>query len=155
MEPRREDPVVTEVGEAFTVRIAVRGYELDPQGHLNQAVYSQYAEHARWECLRAAGVTHHDLTASGVGPALLKTTMRYQRELGAGDEVDVGCRFEWGDGKFVQMVQDFRLPDGSRVANLVGTFGLLDLETRQLVADPRRRFHTLATAPDVLGLHDT
>ncbi|MFI9593032.1 acyl-CoA thioesterase [Nonomuraea sp. NPDC052265] len=40
----------------FSVRIAVRGYELDTQGHLNNVVYHQYGDHARWECLRAAGV---------------------------------------------------------------------------------------------------
>ena len=41
----------------FQVRVTVRGYELDSLGHLNQAVYLQYAEHARWEILRAAGLT--------------------------------------------------------------------------------------------------
>lgn len=40
----------------FSVDVTVRGYELDTQGHLNQAVYLQYAEHARWELLRAAGL---------------------------------------------------------------------------------------------------
>jgi acyl-CoA thioester hydrolase len=33
----------------FFVDVTVRGYELDTQGHLNQAVYLQYAEHARRE----------------------------------------------------------------------------------------------------------
>jgi acyl-CoA thioesterase FadM len=31
----------------FTVRIVVRGYELDVQGHLNSAVYHQYGEKKR------------------------------------------------------------------------------------------------------------
>jgi acyl-CoA thioester hydrolase len=47
----------------FTVRIGVRGYELDTQGRLNAAVYHQYGEHARWECLRAQG---YDLASSDV-----------------------------------------------------------------------------------------
>ncbi len=132
----------------------MRGYELDAQGHVNQAVYGQYAEHVRWECLHAAGVSHDDLVASGVGPAMLKTTMRFQRELRAGDEVDVSCAFEWRHGKLFELVQDFRLPDTTPVAQLNGTIGLIDLETRKLVADPRDRFRALATAPEVLGLHD-
>jgi acyl-CoA thioester hydrolase len=45
----------------FAVRIAVRGYELDSNGHLNRAVYLQYAEHARWEQLRASGIGPADL----------------------------------------------------------------------------------------------
>jgi acyl-CoA thioester hydrolase len=142
------------MAEAFSLRIRVRGYELDAQGHLNQAVYGQYAEHARWEFLRAAGVSQDDLVASGVGPAILRTTIRFQRELRAGDEVDVSCVFEWRDGKLIELVQDFRLPDTTLVAKLVGTIGLIDLETRRLVADPRGRFRALAAAPEVLGLRD-
>jgi acyl-CoA thioester hydrolase len=141
--------------DAFSLRIRVRGYELDAQGHVNQAVYGQYAEHARWEFLRAAGVSHDDLAASGLGPAILKTTIRFQRELQAGDEVDVTCAFEWRDGKLFELVQDFRLPDATPVAKLVGTVGLIDLETRKLVADPRGRFRAMAAAPEVLGLDDT
>ncbi|CAO0827389.1 Thioesterase OS=Streptomyces microflavus OX=1919 GN=Smic_02130 PE=4 SV=1 [Streptomyces microflavus] len=52
----------------FSVDVTVRGYELDTQGHLNQAVYLQYAEHARWELLRAAGLPQEKLLADGIGP---------------------------------------------------------------------------------------
>jgi acyl-CoA thioester hydrolase len=37
------------------MRIMVRSYELDAQGHLNAAVYHQYGEHAAWNaCARLA-----------------------------------------------------------------------------------------------------
>lgn len=150
--PLRAIRTVRRMADTFSLRIRVRGYELDAQGHVNQAVYTQYAEHARWEFLRAAGVSHEDLAASGVGPALLKSTIKFQRELSAGDEVDVSCAFEWSDGKLFELVQDFRLPDGTAVAKVNGTIGLIDLETRKLAADPRGRFQTLASSPEVLGL---
>ncbi len=89
------------MAEPFQVRIAVRGYEIDAQGHLNGVVYLQYGEHARWECLRAAGISQNKLFAAGVGPVQLETTIRFHRELRAGDEVDVSCVFVWGDGKDV------------------------------------------------------
>lgn len=137
--------------QPFSVRIQVRGYELDPQGHLNQAVYLQYGEHARWEVLKAAGFTQERLVSHGIGPVLLKTTIRFQRELRADDEVDVSCAFDWGDGKTFQLVQRLRLPDDTPVAKLDGVVGLLDLETRRLVPDPRGRLTALATSPEVLG----
>ena len=140
------------MGEPFQVRIGVRGYELDTQGHLNQAVYLQYAEHARWEYLRAAGVSQDALLASGVGPAALESTIRFRRELRAGDEVDVSCSFVWGDGKTFRIEQDFRRPDGTLVAEITSLARLLDLEERRLVADPARRFRSLAKAPEVLGI---
>jgi acyl-CoA thioester hydrolase len=140
------------MAEPFSVRMRVRGYELDAHGHVNQAVYTQYAEHARWEFLRAAGVSQADLAGRGLGPAILKTTIRFHRELGAGDEVDVTCAFAWRGSRLFELVQKMRLPDDTPVAEVTGTAGLIDLQTRRLVADPRGHLRTLATAPGVLGL---
>lgn len=140
------------MAEPFQVRIRVRGYELDTQGHLNQAVYLQYGEHVRWELLRAAGVTQDGLIASGVGPVALEATVRYRRELRGGDDVDVSCEFEWGDGKTFRIRQEYRRPDQTLVAELIGIAGVLDLATRRLVSDPKERFRSLATDPALLGM---
>ena len=136
----------------FHVRVVVRGYELDTQGHLNQAVYLQYAEHARWELLRAAGIPGEKLLASGVGPAQLECTIRFMRELRGGDEVDVSCAFEWGEGKTFQLRQEFRRSDGVLAAELRGVCGMLDLTARRLVPDPKEHLRTLASDPSLLGL---
>ncbi|MGI5270021.1 acyl-CoA thioesterase [Nonomuraea sp. CA-218870] len=64
---------------SFSVRVTVRGYEIDVQGHLNNVVYHQYGDHARWELLRAAGIGADDLRRSGVGPVTLENTIRYLR----------------------------------------------------------------------------
>lgn len=39
--------------DAFTVDIAVRFRDLDPMGHVNNAVYATYLEHARAQYFRA------------------------------------------------------------------------------------------------------
>ncbi|NBE99365.1 acyl-CoA thioesterase [Nonomuraea sp. KC401] len=136
----------------FSVRIAVRGYELDGQGHVNNAVYFQYGDHARWECLRAAGISVDDLWDHGIGPVTLENTIRYHRELRAGDEVDVTCAFEWGEGKTFRVRQEFRKPDGELAAEMTGVGGLMDLEVRRLLDDPKTRWRALARTPAVLGL---
>jgi acyl-CoA thioester hydrolase len=51
----------------FSVSVTVRGYETDALGHLNQSVYLQYAEHARWCALEAAGSGQSELLARGGG----------------------------------------------------------------------------------------
>jgi acyl-CoA thioester hydrolase len=136
----------------YQVRIAVRGYELDLQGHVNQAVYLQYGEHARWQCFMAAGVTPDVLLAAGFGPVVLETTIRYLKELRAGDEVDVSCRFVWGAGKTFQVEQSFLRVDGVPVATVTGVAGLLDRQSRRLLADPVERLRAVAKDPGVLGL---
>jgi acyl-CoA thioester hydrolase len=138
--------------EPFRVRIGVRGYELDPQGHVNQAIYLQYAEHARWELLRTAGLSVDALVGAGVGPVALENTIRYQAELRGGDEVDVSCAFQWGSSRTFRVSQLYHRPDGSQVAELSGVAGILDLTRRKLVEDPAGQLRSLATTPELLGL---
>jgi acyl-CoA thioester hydrolase len=136
----------------FTVRITVRGYELDTQGHLNQSVYLQYCEHARWELLRAAGLPGDKLLATGVGPVQLECTLRFKRELRGGDGVEVSCAFTWGEKKTFQVHQEIRKIDGTLAAEVTGVAGLLDLTERRLITDPGSRMRSLAGEPSVLGL---
>lgn len=140
------------MSDEFQVRIGVRGYELDGLGHVNQAVYLQYAEHARWECLSAAGIPMERLRAAGALPVVLETTIRYHRELRHGDEVDVTCGFVWGEGKTFQVLQRVQRVDGVLAAEITAVGGLIDLERRRLVTDPADRWRALAAFPGVLGL---
>lgn len=140
------------VTEPFSVRVDVRGYETDTQGHVNQAVYLQYAEHARWSLLRAAGIAQTDLLDKGVGPVALENTVRYRSELRAGDETAVSCAFVWGDGKTFRIEQTVTKADGTVAATFTSVGGLMDLKERRLVADPREYFRALASDPALLGL---
>ncbi|WP_327296837.1 MULTISPECIES: acyl-CoA thioesterase [unclassified Streptomyces] len=138
--------------EPFAVGISVRGYETDSQGHLNQSVYLQYAEHARWSLLRHGGIQQSDLLDKGVGPVTLETTIRYRRELRAGDDVEVTCAFVFGEGKTFRIEQVIQKADGTVAAEVTATSGLMDLTARKLVENPREYFLSLATAPAAFGL---
>ncbi|QKW11253.1 acyl-CoA thioesterase [Streptomyces sp. NA04227] len=140
------------MAQPFTVPITVRGYETDTQGHLNQAVYLQYSEHARWALLEAAGIRQKDLVANGIGPVVLETTIRYRRELYAGDEVDVSCLFVWGGGKTFKLEQRITKKDGTLSAEFDVVGGILDLSARKLVDDPAQALRAVAKEPAVLGL---
>jgi acyl-CoA thioester hydrolase len=136
----------------FSVPVTVRGYELDTQGHLNQAVYLQYSEHARWELLRAAGIQQNDLVASGIGPVVLEANIKYLRELRGGEEVDVTCEPGWSQGKVFQFKQQILKKDGTVCAEIVLVGGVLDLKQRKLVPNPGAALAAFATDPSVLGL---
>ncbi|MFE1772364.1 acyl-CoA thioesterase [Streptomyces sp. NPDC059008] len=137
---------------AFVVPVTVRGYETDSQGHLNQSVYLQYAEHARWSLLQASGIRQSDLVDRRVGPVTIETTIRYRRELRAGDEVEVSCAFVWGEGRTFRVEQTVRKTDGTVAAELSAVGGLLDLTERTLLQDPRAVFRELAQDLAPLGL---
>jgi acyl-CoA thioester hydrolase len=136
----------------FSVPVTVRGYELDTQGHLNQAVYLQYSEHARWELLRAAGIQQNALVESGIGPVVLEVNIKYLRELRGGDEVEVTCEPGWSAGKVFQFKQQIIKKDGTVCAEIVLVGGVLDLRERKLVPDPAAALAAVATDPSVLGV---
>jgi acyl-CoA thioester hydrolase len=141
------------MSDVFSARLTVRGYEVDTQGHLNWAEYLHYAEHARWEYLAAAGITQDGLIATGFGPVVLDVSVKFRRELRAGDEVDVTCGFVFDGGRTFRILQDFRRPaDGRVAASLTSTSGLLDLRERKLTNDPGKHLLALATDPSLLGL---
>lgn len=141
-----------EAAEPFAVPITVRGYETDTQGHLNQSVYLQYAEHARWSLLQASGIRQSAMVDRRIGPVTVETTIRYRRELRAGDETEVSCAFVWGEGKTFRIEQIVRRADGVVAAEVSAVCGLLDLTTRKLLIDPRAAFRELAEDPSLLGL---
>jgi acyl-CoA thioester hydrolase len=138
--------------EPFRTRIAARGYEIDANGHVAGSVLLQYSQHARWECLRAAGIDQHALLAHGTGPVSLEENIRYHREVRAGDELDVTCAFVFGDAKTYRIQQELRRTDGVLVAEVSTLGGLLDLINRRLLPDPADRWQALATTPSQLGL---
>lgn len=140
--------------EGFAVRVVVRGYEIDANGHVAGSVLLQYGQHARWECLRAAGVDLAAMRSAGIGPVSLEENIRYHQELGVGDEVDVTCRFNWGTGKTFRVMQEIRHTDGTLVAEITNVGGLLDLAERRLVAEPSAHWQSVAAAPELLALGD-
>jgi acyl-CoA thioester hydrolase len=137
----------------FQVRLEVRAYELDTQGHVTTAAYLQYADHVRWKLLTAAGIDLEELRRAGLGPVTLETTVRFVRELRLGHEVDVSCSFDWPGGRTGRVAQQLhRADDGSLVAELSSVGGLLDLAARKLVPDPGAVWRRLARNPELLGL---
>jgi acyl-CoA thioester hydrolase len=147
------------MGGHFSVRIAVRSYEVDVNGHVNHANYHSYGEHARTEHLGAAGATMTRLMERGTGIVLLETHCRFLRELRYGDEVEIESRIAFGTGKSFEIAHTLRRVggvDGSAdeayvAAEITCRMGLLDAAARRLLPEPRARLLELATAPELLG----
>ena len=68
--------------------LTVRGYELDSFGHVNNAVYLQYAETALWNFYKVSGVLG-ELEKEGLFPVIMESNLRYMHELRLMDEVRI------------------------------------------------------------------
>lgn len=71
-----------------TLTFSARGYELDSYGHVNNAVYLNYFEHARWEFFRELGLLTL-LAELDVVAVVTEIRIRYQREVKIFDELTI------------------------------------------------------------------
>jgi acyl-CoA thioester hydrolase len=124
--------------EPFRTRLKVRQYELDALGHVNQAVYHSYGEVSRLEAFEAAGNAR--VSEDNKAPVLLESHIVYRRELRGGEVIDVTCDTTFGEGKVFWMTSRILKLDGTLSAEIKCTLGVMDLERRKLVADPRGHF---------------
>lgn len=69
----------------FSMVMAVRDYECDMQGVVNNAVYQNYLEHARHEFLKAHGLDFAQLTARQINVVVVRAELDYRRSLRSGD----------------------------------------------------------------------
>lgn len=132
--------------------MTVRMFEIDAQGHLAGSAYVDYASQALWETLRSAGIDIDAVLASGVGPVILETSIRYRRELRSGDAVAIDCGLSFGDGKTYRVDCSFLRGDGEVAAEVANACGLLDLDKRALIAEPAACWRRFAAQPERIGL---
>lgn len=72
----------------YLFELTVRGYELDSYGHVNNAVYLNYIEQARWDLFRQLGLLDQIMT-SGKKIVIVETNIKYKRQLRLFDEIVV------------------------------------------------------------------
>ncbi|MCX6285739.1 MAG: acyl-CoA thioesterase [Bacteroidetes bacterium] len=99
----------------YQSRITARGYELDSYGHVNNAVFFNYFEQARWELFQNKGLLDQ-LTIQGLFLVVVEVNIRYQHEVRLGDEVEIITAVK-KDEPFIIFEQRMRLvPGGQAVA---------------------------------------
>lgn len=69
------------------VEFAVRSYELDSLGHLNNAVYFSWLEEATFSALGERGLPFRDFAGHGWIPVVVHAQIDFQAELRSGDRV--------------------------------------------------------------------
>ena len=74
-----------------SVIIVARGYELDSYQHVNNAVYLNYFEHARWEYFRKFDLVNA-LKNEKIMPVVTDVHIRYQREIQLFQEIEIRSR---------------------------------------------------------------
>lgn len=117
--------------DCFTLEMAVRDYECDLQGVVNNAVYQNYLEHARHEYLKTIGIDFAALTVQGINLVVTRIEIDYKTSLASGDRFLVEVRLERISPVRIGFRQDiYRLPDRKLVVKALVTGTALNAKGR-------------------------
>jgi acyl-CoA thioester hydrolase len=117
--------------DCFTLEMAVRDYECDLQGVVNNAVYQNYLEHARHEYLKSINIDFAALTAQGINLVVTRVEIDYKTSLVSGDRFMVEVRLERLSPVRIGFRQDiYRLPDRKPVIKALVTGTALNAKGR-------------------------
>lgn len=117
--------------DVFALEMAVRDYECDLQGVVNNAVYQNYLEHARHEYLKTIGIDFAALTAQGINLVVTRIEIDYKTSLASGDRFVVEVRLERISPVRIGFRQDiYRLPDRKVVVKALVTGTALNAKGR-------------------------
>ncbi|MFI5403802.1 MAG: acyl-CoA thioesterase, partial [Planctomycetota bacterium] len=99
------------------VEVEARSYELDPYGHLNNAVYVNWLEHGRLCYLRDRGHTYTSVPETfGVHVVVVRQDLQYKAQVRLGDRLSVTSRVARLGRTSFTFAQEIAYADG-RVAS--------------------------------------
>ena len=114
----------------FTLEIAVRDYELDSEGIVNNAIYLHYLEHTRHAFVKQEGIPFGSLTSDGLVPVVRRMEIDYHMPLRTGDVMLSRLWIERRGPRFIFYQDIFRKEGGESVVSAVVTIVCMDKNGR-------------------------
>jgi len=106
------------VSEPSVVEVEARSYELDPYGHLNNAVYVNWLEHGRLGYLRDRGHSYTSVPDTfGVHVVVVRQDLQYKAQVRLGDRLSVKTRIVRLGRTSFTFFQEITYPDGRLAAS--------------------------------------
>lgn len=116
-----------------TYEMVIREHHLDTFGHVNNAVYLQILEEARWELLTQNKFGMSQIKATGIGPTILEITIKYLRELRLREKITIESQVISYPSKIGLMKQRIFNEQNNVCCDVDLKFGLFDLNQRKLI----------------------
>ena len=105
----------------FMLEIAVRDYELDSEGIVNNAIYLHYLEHTRHAFVKQEGIPFGSLTREGLVPVVRRMEIDYRLSLRSGDVMLSSLWLERKGPRFIFYQDIFNKETGELVVAAVVT----------------------------------
>jgi YbgC/YbaW family acyl-CoA thioester hydrolase len=127
-----KDKIMSEA-TLFRYKIQIKEFHLDTFGHMNNAVYLNLYEEARWDFCDANDYGLTVIQDLKMGPVVLDVHCRFKREIHNREWITIESRSESWDGKIGKIHQKMIKEDGSVASEATFTVGFMDLAGRKLI----------------------
>ncbi len=118
----------------FEYEVVIRELHLDSFGHVNNAVYVQLYEEARWDFITKNGFGLDFIQKHQQGPVILDLSVRFKRELKNREKVKILSRtVEIKSARIMVLEQTILKEDGKVSSEASFTVGFFDMRERKLV----------------------
>ncbi|MDA3864094.1 MAG: thioesterase family protein [Deltaproteobacteria bacterium] len=116
--------------------IKVESTHLDKFGHVNNAVYLEYLEWARWDWAEKLGMDFDSFLEKGKGPALVGINVSFLKELYFRDRIKIQTLFAKRGGKSFTLEQKIYNDEKDMVCKALATIVFIDMEKREAIELP-------------------
>lgn len=106
---------------------------LDTFGHVNNAVYLEILEEARWDWITGGGYGLKKIEETGKGPTIVQITIQFKKELTLHQEIQIISRVT-SYKRRIGTIQQVIMAGETLAASAELTIGLFDTHTRRLIA---------------------
>lgn len=108
---------------------------LDAFQHVNNAVYLELYEEARWDQLTQGGITLESILASKIGPVITDINIIYKKELRNRETIRIETQYTHMKNRLIANIEQRIFNANNELASIMNmSLGILDLENRKLLS---------------------
>ena len=131
----------------FSYVVQIKEGHLDSFGHVNNAVYLELYEEARWDFITKNGYGLEVIKKLQKGPVILEVAVKYKKELVNREMVTIESKTEEIRGRIMTLSQVMKKSDGSVASTATFTVGFFDLQSRTLIAPEKAWLEAIGYNP--------
>lgn len=130
--------------KTFEYEVVIQEFHLDSFGHVNNAVYVELYEEARWDFITKNGFGLSRIQELQQGPVILDLKVRFKRELKNRERVKIISQTtEIVSSKIMVLEQSILKPDGKVSSEASFTVGFFDMKERKLIDSSPEWLHAI------------
>ncbi|MGY3804537.1 acyl-CoA thioesterase [Pigmentibacter ruber] len=129
--------------QKFYYELTIKEHHLDTFGHVNNAVYLELFEEARWEFISENGYGLKKIQNEKKGPIILDTSIKFLKELKLREKIIIETFCTEVSKKIIKIKHFIRNSENTICTEADFTMAFFDLERRKIIEQPKEWLQAL------------